>query len=99
MLRSKETRRAPIEGGSANPNRKRNGKRKRIRKRKVNFDNKQPIIKIGKSNIKFKDSVRYLDVRFDRMKISSYCQYLSHKVETIFTRLGQVGKSPMGLAE
>ncbi|XP_011706154.1 PREDICTED: uncharacterized protein LOC105461350 [Wasmannia auropunctata] len=58
LLRSKEIRRAQT---TARPGRVRQG-----RKKLVGFESRPPIIRLGSSKIKFKDSVRYLGVHFDK---------------------------------
>lgn len=79
--------------GGDRPDRKRKNNKK-----VVDLTNRPPTIRIGNASIKFKDSVRYLGVHFDKgMGVRSHCQYLRRKVESVFTKLGRMAKATWGL--
>lgn len=94
LLRSSEIHRAPIgRRGGDRPDRKR-----KTNKRKVDFESRPPVIKIGTTSIKFKNSVRYLGVHFDKnMGVSAHCQYLGNKVGSLFDKLGKLARANWGL--
>jgi len=79
--------------GGARPDRK----RKNVKKT-VDFENRPPIIKIGNTNIKFKQTVRYLGVHLDKnLKVRSHCEYLNSKVGLLFAKLGRLARAHWGL--
>lgn len=94
VLRNEEVRRAPIgRRGGARPDRKR-----KTVKKKTDFATRPPSIKLGKQNIKFKQSVRYLGVHLDReMGVGTHCRYLSDKVGSLFNKLGRLARAEWGL--
>lgn len=80
--------------GGARPDRK----RKNNKNKTVNFENRPPIIKIGKTNIRVKQTVRYLGVHLDRnLKVRSHCEYLNSKVGLLFAKLGRLARAQWGL--
>lgn len=94
LLRTSETQRAPIgRRGGNRPDRKR-----KTNKRVVDFANRPPIIKIENTKIRFKNSVRYLGIHFNRgMGVGAHCSYLSAKLGSLFNRLGKLARATWGL--
>lgn len=73
--------------------------RKRKRKTKtVNFDNRPPRIKLNDANIKFKRTVKYLGINFDRgLKVKTHCAKLSSSTKALFNKLGRLARTQWGL--
>lgn len=79
--------------GGDRPDRKRKNNKK-----KADLTSRPPTLKIGEDAIKFKETVRYLGVHFDReLKVRSHCQYLDKKVESLFSKLGRLARATWGL--
>ena len=95
LLKNEELIRNPIgRRGGDRPDRK----RKTNNKRKTNFESRPPIIKIGDARIKFKDSIRYLGVHFDKgMGVRTHCLYMKTKLESLFEKLGKLARATWGL--
>lgn len=95
VLRSSLIKRAPIgRRGGARPDRK----RKAVRAKKADLASRPPTIRIGETSIKFKKTVRYLGVNFDReMRVHTHCKHLSDKVGSLTTKLRRVAKCSWGL--
>jgi len=94
LLRSEELRRTQVDkqGGM------RQDRRPKRRRRRIDFKSSPPTVRIDESKIRFKDSVRYLGVHFDRgMRVESHYKYLKSKVGVFFNKLGKLAKSQWGL--
>lgn len=94
FLRNAEIQRAPIgRRGGTRPDRKR-----KTRTRVASLVSKPPAIKVGNSNIRFKEVVRYLGVHFSRgMGVGAHCRYLSDKLGSLFSKLGGLARAQWGL--
>lgn len=93
VLKSVWNRPAPIgRRGGERPDRQ----RRQIRR--PNLAYRYPAIRIGNTAIRFKESVRYLGVHFDReMGIGTHCQYLRAKTAKLFDRLRKLAGVGWGL--
>ena len=77
MFRSEELRRAQVD----RQRRVHQDRRPKRRRRRIDFKSRPSTVRIDESKIRFKDSVRYLGVHFDRdMRVESHCKYLKSKV-------------------
>lgn len=57
-----------------------------------------PVIRIGNSTVKFKKTVRYLGVHFDReMRMTSHCKIRCQQALKLMQKLGQMSREDWGL--
>ena len=93
ILRSTWARKAPIgRRGGSRPD------RKRRQDKKATLDSRPPVIKLDGASIKFKSSVRYLGVHFDKnMGVKSHVAHIRERVGVIFNRLRRVAGTQWGL--
>lgn len=94
ILKNGTIERNPIgRRGGDRPDRKR-----KINKKKADLTSRPPTLKIGNDSIRFKSTVRYLGVHFDKeMKVRSHCEYLDKKLESLFGKLGRLARATWGL--